>query len=114
MTTHHTENEENGTGSNGTALAGLPWWLRGVYIVGIVGGIALYLTYIMAQALPTKIDNVQMRVDEVKAIDIQHGQSFENKWDDQDVINKELISVMRATCINAAKNDEARNRCLGR
>ena len=110
----HDHDEQDGTNSNGTALAGLPWWLRGVYIVGIVGGIALYLTYIMAQALPSKIDNVQLRVDEVKALDVQHANSFENKWSDQESINKELISVMRATCINAAKNDDARNRCLGR
>ena len=105
---------DNGTSSNGTLFAGLPWWLRGMAIIGFPAVAALYLTWLVGQALPMRLDAVQVKVDEVKALEIKHHDVFLEKWAGQEDVTKELISISRATCVNAAKTTEAVNRCLGR
>lgn len=106
--------DQDGTSSNGTMLSGLPWWLRGLAIIGFPALAAAYLTWLMAQALPVRVDALQGKATEIYSLEKTHHDIFLQKWSGQDEINKELIGVIRATCVNAAKNEEARNRCLGR
>jgi hypothetical protein len=105
---------DDGTKSNGTAMAGFPWWMRAVAVIGFPAVAAVYLTWLVGQALPEKVDAVQLRVDAVYSLEQKHDAAFNEKWLSQDRTNAELISIARATCVNAAKDETARNRCLGR
>ena len=105
---------ENSTASNGTVFAGLPWWLRGLAIVGFPALAAIYLTWLVGQALPVKIDLVQAKANAIYDLEYQHNMAFVAKWITQEETSRELIAIVRASCVNAAKDEVARNRCLGR
>jgi hypothetical protein len=105
---------ENGTSSNGTIFSGLPWWVRSLAVVGFPVMAAAYLTWLVGQALPSKLEAVQLKANEIYTLEYQHNTTFLQNWSKQDDTNAELISIARATCVNAAKDETARNRCLGR
>ena len=105
------ENPEN---NSNNLLVGLPWWVRGLAIVGFPMLAAAYLTWIIGQVLPLKVDNVSIKLDQVHALEVQHHSTFLSKWDSQEEISKQLIAIALASCINAAKDETSRNRCLGR
>jgi hypothetical protein len=101
--------------TNGTNLwSGMPWWVRSLAVVGFPVMAAAYLTWLVGQAIPTRLDAVQLQVSDVQELAIQHNTTFLQNWSKQDANNAELISIARATCVNAAKDETARNRCLGR
>lgn len=106
--------EFNGMSSNGSMFAGLPWWLRGIAVVGFPALAAIYLTWLVGQALPSKVEAVQNKVNDVYAMEYQHNVVYLEKWTMQEQTQRELVAITRALCVNAAKDETARNRCLGR
>jgi hypothetical protein len=104
----------NGSNSNGTLFSGLPWWLRGMAVVGFPAVAAIYLTWLVGQALPSKVEAVQNKVNDVYSLEYQHNVVFLEKWSAQEQAQRELVTITRALCVNSAKDEVARNRCLGR
>ena len=102
-------------GNNESILSGLPWWVKTVAIVGFPVLAAAYLTMLVGQILPNKIDAVLLKTDAIYKLESEHHTMFIEKWAIQDNATKRLIEISLANCINNAGNDKiALNRCLGR
>lgn len=105
---------DDGTNANGGLFNGLPWWVRSLAVVGFPAFAAAYLTWLVGQALPSKIEAVHTKVNDVYTLEDQHNTTFLQKWSRQEDVSRELIAITRAMCVNAARDETARNRCLGR
>lgn len=103
----------NDVDSAGTLFSGLPWWLRGLAVIGFPALAAIYLMWLIGQALPPRLDAVLAREDEIFQAQKAHHDIFLQKWSSQEQAQHELVKITRALCVNAAKDEQARNRCLG-
>lgn len=89
-------------------LDGMPWWVKAIGLVGVPSAIALYLIWALVNAvIPTVVQMQQMLSDHMKAQErMREEQSLTNTRTDT------IIKVLRITCINQAKDDVSRERCL--
>jgi hypothetical protein len=104
----------NGNGNGRDPMAGLPWWIRAIVIVGVPSAIAMGLVWSNQVQLADKTaeNNVFLRqiVSESRDHDARVLLRFESLGDKADETNRILL----AGCVNDAKNTEARERCVGR
>lgn len=103
--------EMNGNGRD--PMAGLPWWVRAVVIVGVPSAIALGLVWSDRIQLASQVETnggllLQIQT-EGKAHDTRVLQRFEELGQKSTETNRILL----AGCVNDAKTIEARERCVG-
>ena len=109
----HAPNEEReGNGSN--ALAGSPWWVRAVWILGAPTLMALGLTYWLAMGADAKLSHVVSAVDTAAVAAVDHDDRVRTNFTRVETKQDESTRILLAMCVNAAKDEAARNRCLGR
>ena len=104
----------NGDGTNNTIWAGMPWYIRALGVVGFPVVCAIYLVWLTGQALPAQMGAMLTRQNEIMVSITAYHDVAAQKWSMQEDTNKELITIARATCVNAARDETSRNRCLGR
>jgi hypothetical protein len=87
-------------------FAGLPVWVRGLAVVGIPGGIALFLVWIGASYIPqiaTELSAFRLEAERSRlAVERQINQ------------NDQSYRMLQRICAEVAKTDEGRSRCFER
>lgn len=82
-------------------FSGMPMWLKAVALIGLPSVLAGYMVWSTQETLAPTI--ISMRSD------LQHHMR------DIDELRKSLhglIAITRASCVNAARTDDQRSRCL--
>lgn len=93
---------------------GMPWWVKAIGVVGVPSALAIYLVYtlvswgnvVVAQANTGK---------ELQAMLTQHVAAMAQMATDQASVKEQnvvIIRVLRSSCVNSAKSNEERDRCL--
>lgn len=108
----------NGNG-NGFNLNGMSPWMRFVVIVGPSTAIALFLVWQMNGRNALQLDRIESRVEAhaISATDVAQRQAETTaalmKASESDrALLRSLISLMRQVCVNTAKNDDSRQKCV--
>jgi hypothetical protein len=99
-------------GSN--ALAGAPVWLRATVLLGAPTLIALGLVYWITIGADTRLMRIDDTVQAVEAFEVTHDDRVRTSFQRLETKQDESLRVLTALCVNAAKDEAARNRCLGR
>jgi hypothetical protein len=87
-------------------FAGLPQWAKVISIVGIPGGIALFLVWVGAQSLPEiKTELVAYRMEAERARQAIQQQTQQSE---------QIYRMLQRICAEVAKTDEGRARCFDR
>src|SRR5262245_58534823 len=87
-------------------FAGLPQWAKVISIVGIPGGIALFLVWIGAQSIPEiKTELVAYRMEAERARQAIQQQTQQSE---------QIYRMLQRICAEVAKTDEGRARCFDR
>jgi hypothetical protein len=87
-------------------FAGLPQWAKVVSIVGIPGGIALFLTWVGAQSLPEiRTELVAYRMEAERSRQVMQAQTAQSE---------QIYRLLQRICAEVAKSDEGRARCFDR
>ena len=100
-----------------------PKWQQALFVIGPTAAIALYLVFSLDSKLFTVVERVEARIEShamktelsdaeqvaaaaaiLKATEAERLQNAANF--------RVLISIARQTCVNTARNDDARTRCL--
>lgn len=107
-------NEYNGR----DPMAGLPWWVKAiVVIVGVVGvpsAISLGLVWSDRTELRTTVNANATVLGGLTIAAGVHDRSMNRQFETAAGLAAETNRILSATCVNAAKSDEQRDRCVGR
>jgi hypothetical protein len=79
-----------------------PWYIKAASTFGVPAAIALYLIYYLTTSMPTKADMLLI------------GDQLRTHVSSTQTDLTEIRRVLVASCVNSAKNDAERDRCLGR
>lgn len=82
-----------------------PMWVRLLFKYGIPGALCLYLVYMMTATFSGKLDAMGDDLHAHSSLSLLTNQDLKESAVRQEV-------YLRLLCVNTAKNDEARNRCL--
>ncbi len=91
--------------SSDQPASGDPLWVRLLYRYGIPGALALYFAYSMTNSFSSKLDAMADLSKAHSSLSILSGQEQR-----ESSIRQE--TYLRLLCVNTAKTDEAKNRCL--
>lgn len=91
-----------------TPSDGLPWQIKAIGIIGVPSAIALFLVYSMVSgivpamlSMQTTMSNIVTAVGNIASDHVQ-----------QKAQNEQILKVLRANCVNNAKDAIERERCL--
>ncbi|HOG29224.1 MAG TPA: hypothetical protein PLT35_08080 [Vicinamibacterales bacterium] len=105
----------NGTRNGRTdPLAGLPWWVRAVFLVGVPSAIALGLVWSDRAQLAEQIHTNGVLLRQIDADARAHDARVVLRFQELSTATSETNRILTASCVNAAKTAEARERCIGR
>lgn len=79
----------------------LPWWVKAIGVVGVPSAIAIYLVWTIASGLVPAMAEMQKTLNAVAADHIVSKSQNDN-----------ILRVLRASCVNQAQTNDARERCL--
>ena len=91
----------------------MPWQVRAVTFFGVPSAIALYLVYILAGTVVSKLDR---QADIISQQSTRNGDIIKLIESENQVqrINMELvIRILRANCVNSSATNLERDRCNG-
>ena len=107
--------------ANGNGLSWTSWpkWQQALFVIGPTAAIALYLVFRVDGRLFTVVERVEARI-EVHAAAAAMSDAEQAKAADAIVKASEaeraqvrsLIGLIRQVCLNTARNDEARDKCV--
>jgi hypothetical protein len=95
-------------------LAGLPWWVKAVFLIGVPSAIALGLTWQVSTVLTTRVESNGKALEVVHSEARLHDQAVVSRFDYLSRQTDETNRILTATCNNQAKDDAQRDRCAGR
>jgi hypothetical protein len=101
MTATATDGE---TGTGGAVLAGTPWWVRAISLVGVPSVIAVGLVYQMATGMERDIRAVRQDHEQLT-------QNIERHQATTTRLLEQLVALAAATCRNTAQNETERVIC---
>ena len=90
--------------ANGNGWTSLRGWAQAIGIVGIPGAIAIFLVYIGAATIPTLVRQLEVVLTEIR----QNGQLIR----ESNAHGERLLRLAQKSCVNAAKDDQARQNCF--
>lgn len=109
----HAPNEDRESNGN-NALAGSPWWVRAVWLLGAPSVIAIGLTWWMTSTADAKLARIDHGVSTAAVEATSHDDRVRTNFQRLETSQAETLRILTAVCVNAAKDEAARNRCLGR
>ncbi len=87
------------------SLSGLPAWAKGIAWIGAPVAAAGFLIYFLTQTLTTRLDALETDLHKhTSEMAATSAVTVEQNW--------QMIAVVQATCLNVAKTDSDRLRCL--
>lgn len=102
-------------GENGRdPMAGLPWWVRAIIIVGVPSAIALGLVWSDRTQLSNAVTDNNIRLRELKTDATAHDARVLTRFDVLERAANETNRILMANCVNNARDETARERCVGR
>lgn len=103
------DNQEGGRRvTDAGGVDGMPWQVKAVGIIGVPSAIAIYLVYSMVQGVVPAIANVQTTTN---SLVLAMGELTKDHAAVR-MQNESMIRILQATCVNAAKTNEERERCF--
>jgi hypothetical protein len=81
-------------------------WAQAIGIVGIPGAIAIFLVYVGAQQIPALVRGLDVVTLEVR----KNGEALR----EHQASIQSLVRIAQKACMNAAKDDSARQNCFDR
>lgn len=104
---------DNGNSSNGlNILAGLPAWVRTIFVLGAPTVAAGWLIYLMSAGVSAQL----MGIHDDSAAHIAATQAMTTRFDEfrlqQETQMEVLIRVLQANCMNTAQDQASRNGCM--
>lgn len=103
----------NGNG-NGDPLSGLPWWVKAIVIVGVPSAIALGLVWSNQTQLATKTYENNTYLRQIIAEEREHDGRVLLRFQQLAEQTGETNRILMANCVNNARTEDARDRCVGR
>lgn len=104
--------EREGNGSN--VLAGSPWWVRATTWVGVPTAAFVFLLWWLTMGADAKLAHIDQVVTSEAAASTTHDNRVQTSFQRLEQRQDETTRILVALCVNAAKDEAARNRCLGR
>jgi hypothetical protein len=104
----------NGNGNGDGFWRDMPWWVKAIAIVGVPSIISIGVVYSdRVQLLETLFDQTRL-IREVQAEAVKH--IDRDTSIDLSILEatKETNRILLAECVNNAKNEISRERCIGR
>ena len=104
----------NGNGTTPDIMNGLPWWVKAIVIVGVPSAISLGLVWSDRAQLTASVEANQGMLTEMRVTDAAHDVSMLRHFE---VLSQQAVEtnrILTASCVNSAKTEYERNRCLGR
>ena len=95
-------------------LAGMPWWVRAVIMIGPIGVLALGLAYQNAFVTNQGVVQNGRIISEVRQEAIAHDRRVTDQFNALTVHTVETNRILMAGCVNNAKDEDARDRCSGK
>lgn len=89
-------------------IDGMPWQVKAIGIIGVPSAIAIYLVFSIVQGVVPAIANVQTTTNSLVI-------AMNEMTKDHTAVriqNENMFRVLQATCVNAAKTNEERERCF--
>lgn len=110
----HAPNESTRDTNGTNMLAGLPGWARAAFLLGVPSLIALGLTYYVTLGADAKLSHIDQTVTATELSAGEHDRRVTSSFGRLETRQDEMTRVLIALCVNAAKDETARNRCFGR
>jgi len=95
-------------------LNGLPWWLKGILVIGPLTAIALGLVYSDRVQLQTSVAETRAIVGAMVLTDASHDLKVTAQFIELSKVTAETNRILVAACVNAAQGEAQRNACMGR
>lgn len=95
-------------------MAGQPWWIKAIFFIGVPSAIALGLVWSDRVQLS---QTVRLNGDLLRTIQAEareHDLRVVAKFQELASQSYETNRILMATCVNEAKTQESRERCVGR
>jgi len=96
--------KRNGNGRELRDWTSLRAWSQAIGIIGIPGAIAIFLVYIGATEIPRMTRQQELLLQEIK--------TTQSKIDELSALMRVSIRIAQSTCLNSARDDNARQRCF--
>lgn len=91
-----------------TDTDGMPWQVKALGFIGVPSAIALYLVYSLVSGITPAVLSMQSTMStlviSMNNIALDHAAAKQQ--------NEQILRVLRASCVNSATDNEARERCL--
>lgn len=87
---------------------GIPWQVKAVALLGTTSVIALYLVYVLASEVRAQNAAILTGQHELSVLLREHISSNQQQTDQ----GAAILRVLRTNCVNQAKDNDARERCL--
>lgn len=105
--------------ANGTNWTAWPKWAQFIFVIGPTAAIALYLVFRVDGRLFTVVERVEARIEIHAAAaamsdaeQVKAAEAIIKASEAERAQVRSLIGLMRQTCINTARNDDAKSKCL--
>ena len=108
----HMANGDNGNGRD--PMSGFPWWVKAVVVVGVPSAIALGLVWSDRAQLSDAVYYNKAVLSGMVVTDTAHDLRVTEKFNELSRQTQETNRILMAGCVNDAKTENERNRCLGR
>lgn len=95
-------------------LAGLPWWVRAIVMVGVPSAIALGLVWSDRAQLADQVHTNGVLLRQIDADARAHDARVLLRFQELSTVTSETNRILTASCVNSATTVEARERCVGR
>ncbi len=104
----------NGGGNGRDPMAGLPWWVRAIVIVGVPSAIALGLVWSDRAQLSDQVQTNGILLRQIDSEARAHDARVLLRFEELSTVTSETNRILIAACVNEARTAEARERCVGR
>jgi len=95
-------------------MNGMPWWVKAIVIVGVPSAISLGLVWSDRAHLSATVEANRSTLTEMRVTAAEHDRSMLQHFQVLAAQAAETNRILLAGCVNDAKTETARNRCLGR
>lgn len=93
---------------DGAPIDSMPWWVKAIGFVGVPSVIALGLVYALVTSIaPLMINNNKMLTDHMLQMSTMVAEQQQIRGQ-----NERIIKVLTSSCVNGAKTQDERNRCI--
>lgn len=99
--------------SNGSDDKSIPWQVRSVFFMGVPSALAIYFAYVIVTSYFTDIKSINNVLIDHNNAAVGLSETIKEEHIQHKDYNTEIIKLLLATCVNNAKSELDRNKCLG-